>query len=177
MEKNTSFTIWDVFYLPFCILSFFETTCWPHDPVLYCSTKPIYLFFTLDRSLILVLNGIWCLTPFCKEYGTMFYTSKKKKMLILLRFVIELQGSALLFEFAYNNSLIVIISYQRHNNLWLGKEEVDKGSLHLFSNLPTFFFSAKRDILQFQTWEKWCIVAFIYVKYIWSLLAKFILSG
>lgn len=115
----------------------------PADRMIQCCTVAQSLSIYFLPSIAL---WFWCwmesgaLLHFVKNTALCFILPKKKKMLILLRFVIELQGSALLFEFAYNNSLIVIISYQRHNNLWLGKEEVDKGSLHLFSNLPTFFF-------------------------------------
>ncbi len=48
--KNTSFAIWDVLLLAsfFCHRSL---NAWPHVPVFYCSTKPVYLFFTVDRAV------------------------------------------------------------------------------------------------------------------------------
>lgn len=137
-EKN-SFITWDVLLFALPRNVFFKSTCWPHDPALYCSTKPIYLFFTLDRSLFLVLNGIWCLTPFCKENGTVLYF---RKMLIWLRFVIELQGSALLFELAYNK--------QPHGHRVIS--EVQQSEVWKWIKGASICFEAdavKRDVLQF----------------------------
>ncbi len=50
---------------------------WPHVPVFYCSTS-LTICFLQSIALFLVLNRIWCLTPFWTKSGTMtFHTSEK----------------------------------------------------------------------------------------------------
>lgn len=77
--KITSFAIWDVLlfaFLHFYFIVFVTTHSLTADRMFQCSTVAQSLsicFFTLDCALFLVLNRLWCLTPFCKEKTTLCF--------------------------------------------------------------------------------------------------------
>lgn len=113
--------------------------------MIQCCTvaQSLSIYFLHSIALcFLVLNGIWCLTPFCKENGTVLYF---RKMLIWLRFVIELQGSALLFELAYNKQPHGhhVISEVQQCEVW----KWIKGASICFET--DYTGAVKRDLLQF----------------------------